>query len=301
MSLSLEVKKFINSEHVGNYVEITLPGLPRAKGEEPTPETVKIHYCEAGVGEPLILIHTVGQSLYTWRKVFDALAQHYRVIAIDLLGHGYSSRPLEFAYTIEEQSEALRLFMNAIGIRSAHIVGFSMGALYALDFVANNPDRVGKVVLLSPGGLTQEMPTLVRMIDSTLFGSIACHLYNYKSVTKLLEECVFDLTTLTGEVLDGYYSTVADSPARKAIQLSLHNLDEENVAKQLRTIQHETLIIWGAEDKWHLPQSSELYHSALSNAQFTIIRNAGHLLHEEKPQRFIDALLEYIPVPINEK
>jgi len=154
VSLSLQMKKFINSEHVGNYVEITLPGLPRAKGEEPTPETVKIHYCEAGVGEPLILIHTVGQSLYTWRKVFDALAQHYRVIAIDLLGHGYSSRPLEFAYTIEEQSEALRLFMNAIGIRSAHIVGFSMGALYALDFVANNPDRVGKVVLLSPGGLT---------------------------------------------------------------------------------------------------------------------------------------------------
>ena len=155
MSLSLEVKKFINSEHTGEYIEIELPGelevrRPRTKKAAPAPvpeaaepadaenagapeseaadapggdapgedtpgsdvleaaepatepvaeaqhERARIHYIEAGTGEPLILVHTVGQSLYTWRRVFNRLSEHYRVIAPDLLGHGYSDRPLTF-------------------------------------------------------------------------------------------------------------------------------------------------------------------------------------------------------------
>lgn len=52
----------------------------------------------------------------------------------------------------------------------------------------------------------------------------------------------------------------------------------------------------GAEDKWHTAESCELYHAALRNAGFSVVRNAGHLMHEEKPDRFIAALLEFIPV-----
>ncbi len=299
MSLSLQVKKFINSEHTGDYVEILLPGFPDKEGET-TPEPAKIHYIEAGSGEPMLLVHTVGQSFYTWRNVFEQLSQSYRVIAVDLLGHGYSSRPLQFDYTIREQSQALELFMDAMGIQSAHIVAFSMGALYALDLCIRAPHRVGRMVLSSPGGLTPQMPLLVRMIDSSLFGGLACRLYTYKSVENVLQDCLFDLTVLTNEVLEGYYSTIADNLSRKAIQLSLHNFDEQEVEKDLRTVDNEVLILWGAEDKWHAPDSSELYHAALKNAQFGVVRNAGHLMHEEKPQRFVEAVREYIPVLVEE-
>jgi len=151
VSLSLQVKKFINSEHMGDYVSITLPGYPDRDGNV-EPEQARIHYMEAGVGEPMLLVHTIGQSLYTWRNVFEELSRHYRVIAVDLLGHGYSGRPVQFDYTIEEQSMALELFLNAKGIESTHIVGFSMGSLYALDFCIRHPERVGRMVLCSPGG-----------------------------------------------------------------------------------------------------------------------------------------------------
>ncbi len=300
MSLSLQVKKFINSEHMGDYVSITLPGYPDRDGNV-EPEQARIHYMEAGVGEPMLLVHTIGQSLYTWRNVFEELSRHYRVIAVDLLGHGYSGRPVQFDYTIEEQSMALELFLNAKGIESTHIVGFSMGSLYALDFCIRHPERVGRMVLCSPGGLTPEMPLMIRMIDSPFFGSLACRLYNYKSVSSILQECLFDLTVLNDEVLGAYYSTISDGYSRKAIQLSLHNFDEEQVEQNLRTIQNDILILWGSEDKWHPPQSSELYHAALRNAQFGIVRNAGHLMHEEKPARFIEAIKEYIPVLIDEQ
>lgn len=298
MALSLQMKKFVNSEHVGEYISIQLPGFPDKNGEA-EPEDVRVHYMEAGVGEPLILLHTIGQSLYTWREVFHPLSEHYRVIAIDLLGHGYSGRPIQFDYTIQEHTDMLRLFMDAKGIESAHIVAFSISSLYALDFAAKYPERVGKLVLSAPGGITPEMPLPIRLLDNTLLGGIACRLYSRRTVEKVLAECFFDLTNINDDVLDSYYATIADTYSRKAIQLCVANLDEGDVEKLLRIIDVDVLLLWGSEDKWHPTESGELYHAALANAQFGVIRNAGHLLHEEKALRFVEAVLEYIPAPID--
>ena len=191
MALSLEVKKFINSEHVGKFVEIHLPlegepvrppkknkkapaepqpedvektqpePLPPQEEEDPAFETLRIHYMDEGDGEPLVLVHTIGQSIYTWRCLYASLTQHYRVIAVDMPGFGYSSRPDVYSYTIEEQSKALELFLDAIGIESAHFMGFSMGCAYVMDLCLRQPERAGRVILLAPGGLTPEMPTPV--------------------------------------------------------------------------------------------------------------------------------------------
>lgn len=298
MALSLQTKKFINSEHVGDYADITLPGIPDKTGAVES-ENARIHYMEAGVGEPLLLIHTVGQSLYTWRNVFQALSEHYRVVAVDLLGHGYSSRPVQFDYTVAEHTESLRMFMDAKGIESAHIAGFSMGALYALDFLEKFPERVGKTVLISPGGITPEMPLSVRMFDSPIFGGIASRLFNRRALERALSECYFDLTNINDDLLDNYYSTIADSYSRRALHYCVANFDEAETERRMREIQSEVLILWGADDKWHPTDTSELYHTAIQTAQFAIIRNAGHLVHEEKGQRFIEAILEYIPAPLD--
>ncbi len=366
MSLSLEVKKFINSEHTGEYIEIELPGelevrRPRAKkaapaapveaeasgadvsgtdvsgadapgtdapgtdvpsaeasdtdileAEAPAPkaaepaapalepeaqhERARVHYIEAGTGEPLILVHTVGQSFYTWRRVFNRLSEHYRVIAPDLLGHGYSDRPFTFGYTIEEQADALRRFMDALGIESAHFAAFSMGCAYALKFAMQNPARVGRLVLVTPGGVTQEMPLSIRMIDSPVLGFLASRLYGLRTVEKMLHEAVFDLTNITPDVVQEYYRPASDPEGRRAIRLSLQYFEDEEIIANLRTLAADTLILMGAEDKWHTAESCELYHAALRNAGFSVVRNAGHLMHEEKPDRFIAALLEFIPV-----
>lgn len=298
MALSLQTKKFINSEHVGEYVSFTLPGYPDKSGSAQS-EEVRMHYMEAGVGEPLLLIHTIGQSLYTWRNVFMQLSEHYRVIAVDLLGHGYSSRPAQFDYTTAEHAKSICMFMDAKGIESAHIIGFSMGAVYVLDFLTKYPERAGKALLIAPGGITQEMPLSVRMLASGLFGSLACRLYNRRVVEKALGECFFDLTNITEEVLNGYYTTIADPLSRKALHLSVANFDMQEAEAGMRNVQTNVLILWGTDDKWHLPDMSEVYHLALRSAQFSVIRNAGHLMHEEKPQRFVECVMEYIPAPID--
>lgn len=188
---------------------------PREPVAEAQHERARIHYIEAGTGEPLILVHTVGQSFYTWRRVFNRLSEHYRVIAPDLLGHGYSDRPLTFGYTIEEHAEALRLFMDALGIESAHFAAFSMGSAYALKFAMQNPSRVGRLVLVSPGGVTPEMPLSIRMIDSPMLGFLASRLYGLRTVEKLLHDAVFDLTNITPDVVQEYYRPASDPEGRQ--------------------------------------------------------------------------------------
>jgi pimeloyl-ACP methyl ester carboxylesterase len=319
VNLSLEVKKFINSEHVGEYVEIVLPAPevperakrkkpqkaedgPAAEATEPIAsevlagETVKMHYMEAGSGEPLILVHTIGQSLYTWRAVFNRLSEYYRVIAVDLLGHGYSDRPEMFGYTIEDHAESLRLFMDAKGIKSAHFIGFSMGGAYVTQLAATAPERLGRFILVAPGSISPEMPLAVRMIDSTVLGPVASMLYGVRTVETILSQCFFDLTCLTSEVTAEYYRTVSDGPARRAIRHSLHYFDDAALNARLREVEPDVLILQGGEDKWRTHAQAEFYHAAFKNACFAVVRNAGHLLHEEKPDKLISATLEFIPV-----
>ncbi|MCE5235663.1 MAG: alpha/beta hydrolase [Clostridiaceae bacterium] len=321
MSLSLEVKKFINSEHVGDYVEFNLPApeLPERharkkplkeqpeetpegetvqpeKEEAPEGESVRMHYVEAGTGEPLILVHTIGQSVYTWRAAFNRLSEYYRVIAVDLLGHGYSDRPETFGYTIEEHAEAIKLFMDAKGIKSAHFMGFSMGCAYVSQLAITNPERMGRIILLAPGGISPEMPLAIRMIDSTVLGPIASMLYGVRTVEGILSQCFFDLTSLTSEVASEYYRTVSDAAARRAVRYSLHYFDDTALNARLREVEQDILILQGGEDKWRSLAQAEFFHAAYKNACFAVVRNAGHLLHEEKPDKLVAAALEFIPV-----
>lgn len=265
--------------------------------EAPETERVRIHYIEEGTGEPLLLIHSVGQSFYTWRNVFNRLSLNYRVIAIDLLGHGFSSRPENFNYTVEEQAMTLGLFMDAIGVQSAHIMAFSMGSAYALRFALDCPDRVGKMMLVAPGGVSPEMPLAIKLMDSSIFGGVASMLYGMRTVEKVLSECYFDIARMmSAEVAGEYYKTISDRDSRWALRASLHNFDDEGVVSKLRSLEAPVLMLQGSEDKWRNgDERSEAYHTATPYAGFATIRNAGHLLHEEKPDKLIAATLEYIP------
>lgn len=340
MSITLEVKKFLNSEYIGSYADVEIPAdyaqpvqrqkkgvkLPfsrrddeldeleaeiareeqaerqRAAGAgpaspQPSSETVHIHYIEQGSGEPLILVHSIGQSLYTWRNVFSRLSLNYRVIAIDLPGHGYSSRPQAFAYTIEEQANILRLFMDALGIQSAHFISFSMASMYVLRLALDTPERVGRLMLIAPGGMSADMPLAIKMLDSSLFGTVASMLYGMRTVDNVLADCLFDLTlTMSPEVVAEYYKTICDRPSRAALRASFHNFDDASVMNGLRALDAPVLMLQGSEDRWRGQENAEVLHSAMPFAGFTAIRNAGHLVHEEKAERVIAATLEFIPV-----
>ncbi|MEZ4509064.1 MAG: alpha/beta hydrolase [Eubacteriales bacterium] len=276
---------------MGEFAEITLPQT----GEDEESEVVRIHYLEAGVGEPLLLIHSLGQSLYTWRNVFAELSDNYRVIAIDLPGHGYSSRPDTFSYTADDFAFVFNAFLDALNIKSVHVLGFSIGAMYMLRFLSLYPKRVANCVAISPGGITEHMPSLIHNMQKPLIATFARNLYTANDVRKLLSECYADPSMADDFVVKQYYEPISDGLTREALMYALRNYDQERIAEGLLPVEHEVLVLWGKNDVWHPPSGSVYFQSILRAGRYYLIRNAGHLLHEEAPVKLLEILYSYIP------
>lgn len=280
---------FINSDQVGDYVTIRLPGF-EGKGED-----ARIHYLESGVGEPLLLIHGIGQSLYTWRKVFSDLSENYRVIAIDLFGHGYSDRPESFAYSMDEFAHMIKGFLDEKGIESTHMIGFSTGAMYMLRFLTLNEERVANCMAICPGGITKRMPSLVHNIKNSVSSVFARNLFTAGDVKKLLEECVSDPAVIDERMVKQYYQPISDGLSREALMYALKNFNMDSVARGLGPIEHEVLVLWGKEDRWHPPSGSVYFQGVLSNGRYYLLRNTGHLVQEENPEKLLEVIFSYIP------
>lgn len=258
-------------------------------------ESARMHYLESGKGEALILIHTAGQSLFTFRGIFHKLAMVYHVYAVDLMGHGYSERPEFFDHSSASHAESIIAFMDALGIERAHLVGFSMGALYALEAARRYPEQVMSVTALSPGGVTSSMPLAVRMMESALFGGIASRLFRVRTVEKLLDDCLFDHTVIGPHEVEQYYKCACDQEARRAIRLTVSSAGEKELMETLSEIKTPVLVVSSDKDRWHSLEHGEAYANAIENAQFVRVRNAGHLLHEEKPDRLVEIVRAFIP------
>ena len=125
-------------------------------------------------------------------------------------------------------------------------------------------------------------------------------LLSQKRVEEALQQCYLDLTLVSPEIVKGYFSPLEDVETRRAVRFSAVNYDEEASFKDLRNVVNQTLILLGSDDRWHSTEYAELFQAALPNAYFSVVRNAGHLLHEEKPEKIASAIKQFVPVPIIE-
>ena len=124
----------------------------------------RTHYLEKGSGPPLILLHGFFYDSYLWAENIDALARHFKVYAIDLWGCGYSTREsMNYGYPL--YAEQLRLFMDALNIDHASLVGQSMGAGTALKFCVQHRRRVDKLVLVSAAAMPNPLPLMGKFFN----------------------------------------------------------------------------------------------------------------------------------------
>lgn len=289
MNLSLQANKFVNSAHTGKTCELEL-----SFGKNQSALSFKIHYTEEGTGDPLILIHSAGQSLYTWNKLFPELSKTYRVIALDLAGAGYSDAPAYCEYTATEHAQILNAFMVKLKIESAHFLAFSLGCSVAAAFAAENPEKVGRIVLMSPGGVSPFMPPLLKMNASRFFGTFASLLLRESTIRSILSECFLDLTSITDDMLAQYTSPLERTEIKRAARIFAANYDENEVLHNLAAIETPVHILHASDDRWRTSELVQVYFDVLKNGTSAVIRNAGHLMHEEKPEKVIAAINEFI-------
>ena len=290
-------RPIVNSDLIGDYITIELPGF---SGARPAPESCRVHYLTMGKGEPLLLIHSVGQSIYTFRELMPKLAESYCVIAIDLPGFGFSDRPASLNYSMDEMAGAIVKCLDALGVKRTHALGVTMGAVYLMYAAVRYPDRFMKVIALTPGGITEQMPKKIRRLEGP-FGAFARELYSKKDFEKYLPMFYYDGTVCKQTVVDQYYKTCDDHASRQAIMYAIRNFDEEYALEAIKNAGREFFIIWGDEDRLQPIDRIFELKEMLPDSVFHSIRNTGLWMHEEKAAQIAEAADRYIRYKGEEK
>lgn len=243
-----------------------------------------VRYVRKGQGPPVILIHGLASSIYSWAGVIGPLSERFDVIALDLPGFGASSQPDDLSF--DDYSKTLVGLMQALGIQRAHFVGNSMGGAISLLLAARQGDMVDHVVVLDSAGFAlkpAERPFIVRMLASRSAGVLAERLPVRRLLTRAtLRYLIQDDTTVTEERVDEYLApSLRPGALASARSLLLSRLDDGFVA-DLGAIRAKTLVLWGRFDPW-LPESdADRFVAAIKGAR-KVVLETGHMPQEEQP------------------
>lgn len=255
---------------------------------------MKLHYQEFGddTKPTVLLIHGYRSSAYVWRSSAQLIAdQGLHVLAIDLVGFGYSEKPRWFEYSIQAQGRVLVRFMNRLGIGRATIVGSSYGGAVAATLALDYAERVEKLVLSDAvindnakahpilrlaaiPGLGEAITPFVA--DSRAFLKNRMHHTLSAASQHLITEDRLENILRPMRAADGHHSLLATS----------RNWHANRVEQDAHLITQPTLILWGEEDNVTPVSDGYKLHDLIENSRFVVLKNCGHVPQEEKPENF---------------
>jgi pimeloyl-ACP methyl ester carboxylesterase len=254
-----------------------------------------IRYLDLGKGELLLLIHTIRTQLEYFEKVIPLLTDRYRVIALDLPGHGHSSIPQEAAFDEPFFRRSVIEFMEKLDLRKVTIAGESIGGVLALTIAASVPDRITRVVSLNPydygekfgGGLRRSrygfMIALFALFRSwTVETSFALKL--------ILSGGFADPRNLPGPLFEEFVRVGTRRGYRNA-EYRIHKnwrswLDAKKLYRDVRV----PVTLVDAEFDWSKPQERESRKNVLNPKRYVVIENAGHFSALEKPEEIASVI-----------
>jgi pimeloyl-ACP methyl ester carboxylesterase len=284
-----------------------LPGIAALYG---LPESTQVHYVDLGPedGQPIIFVHGLGSYLKFWRYQLDTFAASgYRVLALDMLGYGKSSKPATFPYTMESMAGVVHEFADAVGAQKPILVGHSMGGQTVLSYALQFPEDVRALVLTSPAGFeefTSKEKDWFRSVFSTAFIKSADEEAIWGSIRRnnfarwkdeyiwLIEERVRLKESLD---FDAYaYANVR----------SVHGLlDNEFVRNNLDKIKPPTIIVHGDWDRLipnpflHGGETVEIMSygaKRIPDSKLVTLERCGHTVQMDCPDSYNQAVLTFL-------
>jgi pimeloyl-ACP methyl ester carboxylesterase len=246
---------------------------------------------------PVILVHGLAASLNDWGELIPVLKKHgYTAYALDLLGHGKSSKPAERdAYTIENVYQAFNCWIDSLQIKQPMIlIGHSMGGYLSIQYTLRNPDRVKAIILSDPFYSLNQLPRLLRLnyqysfIDTTFM----------EHTPGWFVRLMVDLTSLS--IRNGYVLTESvrkqTTEDYKRARPEIFNIIKtmDDLTPSLPAITQPTLVLWGSKDATLKPASISKVVDEIPGAIGFEITGAGHVPHQSHPDDFNQKVIDFI-------
>jgi pimeloyl-ACP methyl ester carboxylesterase len=247
--------------------------------------TTNLH--DAGAGSPVVLVHGSGPGVSAWanwRGVIPRLSQKRRVIAPDMVGFGYTDRPVGVRYNMETWIVQLDGLFQALEIKQADLVGNSFGGALALAFGIRFPERVRRLVLMGSVGVHFEItpgldavwgyqPSLENMR-----GVLDYFCYHRELITDDLAALRFKASTQPG--FQEAFASMFPAPRQRWVEAMASPEDK------IRLLRQETLIIHGRDDRVIPTATSLRLNQLIERSQLHIFGQCGHWVQIEQVDRF---------------
>ena len=249
---------------------------------------IKMHYAEQGDAEgiPVVLLHGITDSWFSWSRVLPQIDKKYRVYAVDLRGHGDTDKP-EKGYAMKDFAADVVAFMDAMKIKKATVVGHSMGSFVALQTVLDAPERVEKLLIMGTA-------TTAR---NSLTQDLVKEFANLKD--PMDEKYVRDFAVATSskavpeDFIDTSVRQSLKVPAR-VWKAAMEGVTAEDYQPRLNKIKIPTLIVWGENENIFLRPEQDILKAKIANSNLKIYPNAGHSPQWEFPEKFAADLTEFL-------
>ena len=266
-----------------------------------------LHYEICGSGDPIVALHGLGGSLYTWRNLKGSFPNH-KLIMIDLKGAGDSDKPHDKHYSVKDQSDLIYQFILEQDLRNLTLMGNSYGGAVSLVVAIRlckeesrtphkeQPPRLASLILLDSGGYNRDLPSHLKILKTPLVGWLAVHILSPKAAAKkVLKDSYYIDRKITKEQIAEYARPIRARGGRYALlqtakQAIPGNIDE--ITCQYKSISVPTLIIWGLDDEVIPGKIGSMLHEAIPRSRLELINDCGHVPQEEQPEetmRYISA------------
>lgn len=282
---------------VGASVYFSVPSIPRATLEAKyavppskfvmLPDGARAHYRDQGPrnAQVLLLIHGSNSSLLTWEPWVKRLSDSFRIVTVDMPGHGLTGAVPNNDYSQDGMVRFTKEFADKIGLTKFAIGGNSMGGAVAAQFAEQYPAQVTNLILVDAGGMqTQQgdrVPLVFRLARIPVLNRLMVHVTPRSLVVEGLNDAIVHKEIINRKMVDWYWDFARMKGSRTAM-IERFNLPWTSyVRDHVGTIHAPTLIIWGEEDHLVPVKSAHAYNKAISGSKLITYPDTGHLPQEE--------------------
>jgi pimeloyl-ACP methyl ester carboxylesterase len=250
----------------------------------------KIKYFDVGKGRPVILLHGLGSSSFSWLPTLLASGRDLRLIAPDQIGHGRSDKP-HIEYRISEFVEYLEAFIQKLDLKEVDLVGNSLGGWIAGRLAVKRPDLVRRLILVCSAGL-QPRPEVRARLEKVQFAP-----RTYAQTKEILSLCFYDKERYA-------------SPASAAITYMLRRLEANHTTVErilravldpsewmddkMKMVRSRTMVLWGRKDELLPVEFASQYASGIEGSRLEIFERCGHVPQIERARDFNNLIADFL-------
>ena len=256
----------------------------------------QLAYFDEGQGEVVLLVHGITTYSFIWENIAPLLKAKYRVIGVDLIGCGASSKQLDQPYSIKNHAGILKQFMDTLGIEKVHFVGHDVGGGIGQIFAVNYPEMLYDLTLMNSVAYDFWPVQPIIAMRTPIIRQLAMATLDLGAMRLIIRRGIYHKDRLTPELMGYFWAPMRSKQGRKAFLHFAASLDNHHlleISDSLHKLDLPIFIIRGDADVYLSGGIADNLAQNLSSCKLVKIPTGGHFIQVDEPEWISSELINF--------